>query len=82
MEKYKVTKNIKDVKWFLGYESGKILVIEFGGKLMNLKLKNIYQKKNSFNIKRTFNGLFENELKNNLRIFQLFLDKKYDQQSG
>ena len=63
--------NFENFNYILGFESGNIVIVKFNEKVLNLKIKKNYLNKNSFNSRRTFNGSFSFEKKNNIKVFDI-----------
>ena len=75
-----------DFNYILGFESGKIVVVSFSCRILELnerkKWKKNYLEKNSFNSRRTFNGGYGFERKNNIKVFDVEEEIRFSKLKG
>lgn len=58
LDKYKVTKDINDIKFCLSYTDGYIIILGLKTNLKTMKEKESYTNKNSYNSKRIMENNF------------------------
>ena len=68
--KFIKNQNHEDFNYIISYKNGEIIICNLTKQILSIKKKEEYQKKNSFNKRRVFNGNFKIDKKNNIKKFE------------